>query len=75
MNDRPIVGVLAASTRDHLLLDALLHITLCDRNPDGRVVCEVAAIGRHETMKVWNQSNRQCSRCAKRWEKMQRKEL
>ena len=73
MNDN-IVGVLAAATRDHILLDGLpLHITLCDKNPNGGVICEVKGnMSLDDVMKVWDQSTRQCSWCAKKLAKRQR---
>lgn len=77
MKDNPIVGVLAAATRDHLLIDVPLHIALCGKNPKGRVIFEAVG-GRGSSgyvLRVWNESNRQCSWCVKKLAKIQRKDL
>lgn len=72
----PIVGVLAAATRDHLLLDALLHKSLCRKDPDGRVVCELykGSTSIDDIFTTWENSHRQCSLCAKRLKKRQKEE-
>jgi len=75
MNDNPIVGVLAAATRDHLLIDVQLHITLCDRSPKGKVLCErdarksLASV--LNVFNTWERSTRKCKWCVKKREKRQ----
>lgn len=72
MNDN-IVGVFAGTTTDHLLVDVVLHETLCGNYIRGRVIFEAAG-GRGSLeyiMKVWTQSTRQCSWCAKKLAKRQ----
>ena len=71
MNDRPIVGILAAATKDHLLIEVALHIALCGKNPKGKVLCEHYKDGASidSVLTMWEQSTRQCSWCAKRFKK------
>ena len=65
-------GVLAGATVDHLLVDVPLHITLCDKNPKGRVLCEISKdISIYDIERFWENSTRQCKWCAKRLEKIQ----
>lgn len=77
MNDS-IVGVLAAATRDHLLIDVPLHIALCGKNPKGKIICEIDTnrplSSMDEVFNVWHQSTRQCSWCVKKLEKRNRKD-
>lgn len=77
MTNKPIVGVLAGLTRDHILLEGLpLHITLCERDPGGRVIFEAAG-GRGSlkyVMEIWEQSNRKCIWCEKKLAKRKRRD-
>lgn len=74
MNDTPIVGVLAGQTVDHLLIDVPLHVALCGKSPRGKVLCELHEGGTSvdDMLTLWERSFRQCSWCAKKWEKRQR---
>lgn len=72
MNDRPIVGVLAAVITDHLLVDVTIHKTLCDKYIRGRVVAETyAQSSLDDVLKIWEQSFRQCKLCIRKLEKRQ----
>jgi len=80
MNDSPIVGVLAGTTVDHLLVDVTfyeLHETLCGHDIRGRIIYEIdnpqTLSSIDKAVKVWEQSTRQCKRCAKIWENREEK--
>lgn len=71
-----IVGIISGSTKDHLLVEVVLHETLCGNYIKGKVLFEAAG-GRGSlgyVLRVWNESNRQCKWCVKKLAKMQRKD-
>ena len=69
----PIVGVIAGYTKDHLLVEVVLHETLCGKYIRGRVVFEAAGDRGSSgyVLRVWEESTRQCSWCVRKLKKMQ----